>query len=186
MRPAEVRAALAQLGLSQGEAARLLGVRLRTMQRWVSGRPPMAEPAAQALRAWCRLAERGLAWRTNGLSIELEDLRTLAGARRQALEAILRRVAMRGWPKRRWRINVVRRRAATQGIVVNFNLLSDGSYVPASYRRLDGPSDVDRDRAIIEESIAAFADAAAKFAGHRSRDRFSANTPPPTARGVRS
>src|SRR5215471_12818582 len=74
MRPAEVRAALAQLGLSQGEAARLLGVRLRTMQRWVSGRPPMAEPAARALRAWCRLAERGLAWRTDGLSIELEDL----------------------------------------------------------------------------------------------------------------
>jgi hypothetical protein len=93
-------------------------------------------------------------------------LTTLTEARSRALEAILRRVAARGWPKRRWRINVVRCRAATQGIVVNFNLLSDGSYVPASYRRLDGSSDVDRDRAIIEESIVAFADAAAKLTTH--------------------
>ena len=66
MNAREFRDSLGRLGLSQAEAARLLGVKLRTVQRWAAGRPIVAEPAAQALRAWGRLAERGIAWRPTG------------------------------------------------------------------------------------------------------------------------
>lgn len=160
MRAAELRAALGRLGLSQAEAARLLGVRLRTVQRWIAGRPEVAEPAAQALRAWCRLAERGLVWRPDGEAIVVEDLALAAAARRRTLgfEEILARVAARGGPKRRWRVNIARRRAATQGIVVSFDQLADGSFLPASYCRTDGTADLRRDWPVVEEAIAVFAD----------------------------
>ena len=85
MNALDFRDSLAQLGLSQAEAARLLGVELRTVQRWAAGRPVVGEPAAQALRAWCRLAERGIAWRPDGDPVETEDLIALAGRRRAAL-----------------------------------------------------------------------------------------------------
>jgi len=159
-----LRAALGRLGLSQAEAARLLGVRLRTVQRWIAGRPEVAEPAAQALRAWCRLAERGLVWRPDGEAIVIEDFAVGAAARRRALgfEEILARVAARGGPKRRWRVNIARRRTATQGIVVYFNQLADGSFLPVSYRRTDGTADLRRDRAVVEEAIAVFAEFVAR------------------------
>jgi transcriptional regulator with XRE-family HTH domain len=59
----ELRSMIADLGLSQVEAARLLGVETRTVQRWIEGIHGVPEPVAQALHAWRRLAERGFAWR---------------------------------------------------------------------------------------------------------------------------
>ena len=47
-------------------------------------------------------------------------------------------------------------------MVVHFNRLADGSFLPASYRRLDGPAEFARDRALIEEGMAAFLDLAAR------------------------
>src|SRR5262245_44263618 len=86
MNAQEFRDGLACLGLSQAEAARLLGVKLRTVQRWAAGRPAVGEPAAQALKAWRRLADRGIAWRPDGDPVEAEDLVPLAARRRAALE----------------------------------------------------------------------------------------------------
>ena len=171
-----MRAALGRLGLSQAEAARLLGVRLRTVQRWIAGRPEVAEPAAQALRAWCSLAERGLPWRPDGEAIVIEDPAVVAAARRRSLdlEEILARVAVRGGPKRRWRVNIARRRAATQGIVVSFNLLGDGSFLPASYRRTDGRTDLRHDRPVVEEAIAVFADFVARTSAEWGKPRPTA------------
>ena len=37
MTPTELRAILATLGLTQGRTARLLGVNLRTVERWATG-----------------------------------------------------------------------------------------------------------------------------------------------------
>ena len=42
--------AIAQLGLSQNGAARLLGVDERTSRRWVSGERDVPEPAARFLQ----------------------------------------------------------------------------------------------------------------------------------------
>lgn len=159
----EFRSALNRLGLSQLEAARLLGVKSRTIQRWAAGSPPVGEPAAQALRAWCRLAEHGLAWRPDADPIDGEDLGVLARRRQQAigLEGMIKRVAARGGPKRRWRINLKRRRAMAGTISVMFNTLANGGFCPASYRRLDHVADRAEDNALIEEAIVSFAAAVA-------------------------
>jgi transcriptional regulator with XRE-family HTH domain len=159
----EFRLALCQLGLSQLEAARLLGVKSRTIQRWVAGNPPVGEPAAQALRAWCRLAEHGLAWRPDSEPIDSEDLGAVARRRQLAvgLEGMIRRVASRGGPKKRWRINLKRRRAMAGSISVTFNTLANGGFCPASYRRLDTSTNHAADVELIEEAIVAFAEAVA-------------------------
>jgi transcriptional regulator with XRE-family HTH domain len=155
----EFRASLNRLGLSQLEAARLLGVKSRTIQRWVAGSPPVGEPAAQALRAWCRLADHGIAWRPDADAIDDEDPGTFARRRQQAigLEAMIKRVAARGGPKKRWRVNLKRRRAMAGPISVMFNTLANGGFCPASYRRLDATADRAGDQAMIEEAIVCFA-----------------------------
>ncbi len=159
----EFRSALGQLGLSQLEAARLLGVKSRTIQRWVAGNPSVAEPAAQALRAWCRLAECGLAWRPDGTSLDAEELSATARRRQQAmgLDLMAKRIASRGGPSRRWRVNLKRRRAMAGPICVMFNAMANGGFCPASYRRQDGPAVRTRDSDLIEEAVTAFAVAVA-------------------------
>ncbi len=163
MDSSEFRGALAQLGLSQLEAAKLLGVKSRTIQRWVAGNPPVGEPAAQALRAWCRLAEHGIAWRPDSESIDIEDAATVARRRQQAigLEGMIKRVNARGGPKKRWRINLKRRRAMAGSIAVMFNTLANGGFCPASYRRSEGALDGASDTALIEEATVCFAAAVA-------------------------
>ena len=165
MNALEFRDSLARLGLSQAEAARLLGVKLRTVQRWAAGRPLVGEPAAQALRAWRRLAEQGIAWRPDSEPVEVEDPGAVAEHRRAALglAVLMRPVSGRrgGW-HRRWRINIERRRATSPAMVVHFNRLADGSFLPASYRRLGGPGEALGDRLLLEEATAAFLEAAAR------------------------
>lgn len=53
MTPAELRAELARLGLTQSEAARRLGIDPRTMRRWCGGEYDVP--------AWVPVALRGLA-----------------------------------------------------------------------------------------------------------------------------
>jgi hypothetical protein len=129
----------------------------------VAGSPPVGEPAAQALRAWCRLADHGIAWRPDADAIDDEDPGTLSRRRQQAigLEAMIKRVAARGGPKKRWRVNLKRRRAMSGPISVMFNTLANGGFCPASYRRLDGTGDRAGDQATIEEAIVCFAAAVA-------------------------
>jgi len=164
MNAQEFRGSLARLGLSQAEAARLLGVKLRTVQRWAAGRPLVGEPAAQALRAWRRLAEQGIAWRPDSDPVEVEDPVAVAEHRRATLglAVLLHPVSgQRGW-RRRWRINIERHRATSPAMVVHFNRLADGSFLPASYRRLGGPGEAPGDRLLLEEATAAFLEAAAR------------------------
>jgi DNA-binding transcriptional regulator YiaG len=57
MTPEALRATLARLGLTQAGAARLLGVRVTTMQRWCSGDREMPPPAIRLLWAMERHPE---------------------------------------------------------------------------------------------------------------------------------
>ena len=176
----EFRLALSQLGLSQLEAARLLGVKSRTIQRWVAGNPPVGEPAAQALRAWCRLAVQGLAWRPDSDPVDFEDLNVVARRRQQAigLESMIKRVASRGGPTKRWRINLKRRRAMAGSISVWFNTLANGGFCPASYRRLDHPANRAGDGELIEEAIVSFAEAVANAGPNRATRENEPERPP--------
>lgn len=51
MTPDALRALLSRLSLTQGQAARLLGVDARTMRKWACGERSMSEPACRLLRA---------------------------------------------------------------------------------------------------------------------------------------
>lgn len=56
MTPADLRAALSRLGLSQSEAARRCGVDPRTMRRWLAGDRRIPGPVVELVRTW--LAQR--------------------------------------------------------------------------------------------------------------------------------
>jgi DNA-binding transcriptional regulator YiaG len=52
MSAADLRAALARLGLSQSEAARRFGVNARTVRRWIVGDRPIPGPVIELIRTW--------------------------------------------------------------------------------------------------------------------------------------
>lgn len=60
---------LDKLKLSQIEAARLLSVTPRTINRWVSNPHEISGPAEQALKGWLRLQHYNLPWRP-----DMEDI----------------------------------------------------------------------------------------------------------------
>jgi DNA-binding transcriptional regulator YiaG len=59
MTPAQYRAAIKRLGLSQRQAARLLGVNDRTSRRWALGKSKIPTSVALALASVRRLAQIG-------------------------------------------------------------------------------------------------------------------------------
>jgi len=52
MTPADLRAALARLGLSQSEAARYCGVDPRSMRRWLRGDRRIPGPVVELVKTW--------------------------------------------------------------------------------------------------------------------------------------
>lgn len=65
----QVKDCLEKLGLQPADAARLLSVDVKTVDRWMAPVGKIPETAAQALRAWMRLAEMGLPWRPDELPL---------------------------------------------------------------------------------------------------------------------
>jgi DNA-binding transcriptional regulator YiaG len=59
MTAAEYRETIAQLGLSQVAAARLLGVDARTSRRWANGERDVSQPAARFLRFLLAIGRTG-------------------------------------------------------------------------------------------------------------------------------
>jgi transcriptional regulator with XRE-family HTH domain len=59
MTPHQYRAALQQLGLSQREAAQILGISLNSSNGYANGRP-IPEPVARLLRIFVYLHENGI------------------------------------------------------------------------------------------------------------------------------
>lgn len=59
MTPDEYRSAIEKLGLSQVEAARLLGVDERTSRRWACGERDVSPPAVRFLRYLIAIGKSG-------------------------------------------------------------------------------------------------------------------------------
>lgn len=59
MTPEQLRAALERLGLTQAEAARRLGVTLRSVQHWVSGSRKIGRPVAMLVEGWLKAGGPG-------------------------------------------------------------------------------------------------------------------------------
>ena len=170
MNAAELRANLKALGLSQLEAARLLGVKRRTINRWATGSQDVSGPAAQALIAWRRLAARGLAWRPDCVEVRFEAAPHPARDREweESLARRIESVAARGGPRLRWRISLSRHSVSAGGVTVYFDPVAAGLFVPTGYRRLDGQENPERDRLLIDEAVVVFAKAAEKAAARKT------------------
>jgi len=174
MPPAELHDHLAQLGLTQADAAVLLGVDPRTVRRWGEGSQEIPGPAEQALRAWLRLHHRALVWRPDGEAITTDDAEMIARHREHAigLDALLERVEARGGPAAPWQVDLERCVATLGPLHVSFYKLRNGGFSPQSYRRSDGPADTRRDWPLIEDAYACIAREFAKN-GSPPRTRFA-------------
>lgn len=148
-------ALLLELGLSQVEAARLLSVDPRTVRRWAEDPGEIPGPAEQALRAWRALHRFGLPWVPGSVDLVQTDPSQVAKSRAHAIElgALLRKVEKRGGPAAPWQVDVDRCRAMLGPLEVNFYRLPNGGFSPQSYRRKDGPADLERDWPIIEDAF---------------------------------
>jgi transcriptional regulator with XRE-family HTH domain len=156
----EFRDCLAQLGLTQTDAARLLEVDPRTVRRWAEGNAAdIPGPAVQALRAWLGLQRRGLPWRPGDGTAE-----QIAPHRAHAIELyeLLLRVDKRGGPSDAWNVDVERGQATLGPVKVWFYKLTNGGFSPSYYSRSDGHPDFKRDWPLIEDAFACIAKAFAE------------------------
>jgi hypothetical protein len=156
------------LGLTQAEAAHLLSTGARTVRRWAEDPSKMPGAAEQALRAWVRLHQRGLAWRPDGTVLASGDEEAIARHRQHAidLDALLERVRARGGPAAPWRVDLERCFATLGPIKVHFYRLRNGGFAPQTYSRADAAPDPQRDWQLIEDAFACIAEALARSPDH--------------------
>jgi len=153
MSPKELTESLSVLGLSQPEAAQLLGVSDRTVRRWLEGEE-VPGPVEQAFRAWRRLHARNFVWRPDTVAIIEDDQPQIAASRNHAIELskALERVKARGGPRMHWLVDRHGCRAILGPMEVSFYKLSNGSFSLANYTRKDGYPDVQRDQEFIDDA----------------------------------
>jgi predicted DNA-binding protein (UPF0251 family) len=165
MSPEDLRISFKMLGLDQAEAALLFDVSPRTVSRWIEGEA-VPGTVEQAVRAWRRLNERGLAWRPDSVSVLNEDQQQIAAQREHAvaLDEVLKRVEARHGPRFPWKVDLERCRATFGKMELSFYKLASGSFSPAHYRRQDILPDVQRDRELIDDAIFCIAKAMRKEA----------------------
>lgn len=166
MLPAHIIDCLRILDLSPKEAARLLSVDVKTVNRWLLGTVPVPGPVTVALRAWRRLQDLGLPWRPDeqffGILNEQEVAEQLRLHLQQAVELdqILQRVHARGGPAAPWKVDLEACEASLgDAMYVHFYRTNEGSFSPSTYRRTDREPDYDRDQPLLEDAIACIADA---------------------------
>jgi transcriptional regulator with XRE-family HTH domain len=156
MSPQELDAHLSHLGLTQSEAAQLLGVHPRTVRRWFEGEA-VPGPAEHALRAWLRLRQHNLPWRPDGEAIFENNQQQIDLYREDAvgLNEMLSNVKARGKATLPWLVDLERCRATLGGraeIEIWFYRLPNGGFTLSSYSRGDLPNDLRRDWELIEEA----------------------------------
>src|SRR5438105_2331851 len=101
-----------QLGLTQTEAAKLLGVTSRTVRRWLDDED-IPGPVEQALKAWLFLHQLNLPWGPDSVGVFEDDLAQINAARAHAITMghIIARVEVRGGARIPWGVNLKERYA---------------------------------------------------------------------------
>jgi hypothetical protein len=160
---ATFRKALDELGLAQREAARLLSSNERTVRRWAEEEGEIPGPVTTAVSAWIRLGRFGLPWRPDEVSLsglnESEITKQIALHRQHVvgLDEIIERVKKRGGPAAPWKVDLKKCQAILGPLEIGFYAMSNGQFSPSTYRRKDGPPDVERDQHLIEDAYACIA-----------------------------
>ncbi|MBR1130768.1 helix-turn-helix domain-containing protein [Bradyrhizobium iriomotense] len=141
------------LGLDPPEAAQLLGVSLRTLQRWLAGEE-IPGPAAAALKAWHQLHALHLAWKPDAISVFENDQAQIERARQHAQEVayLINLVEKRGGPKFRFSVSIAKGLATFGPFEVGFYSLANGGFSFSSYRRRDTSPDLARDKPFLEDA----------------------------------
>jgi transcriptional regulator with XRE-family HTH domain len=156
MTAAEFEQYLLRLNLTGIEAAQLLGVTPRTMQRWLEGvdGDEIPGPAEQALRAWIKLHDLGIPWKPDSRSINVNDEKSIRAHLQHAVEqaALIARVEARGGPRTVWVVDHSRGRAVSGKIEVAFYKLQNRGFSLANYTRRDIAPDLSRDKELIEDA----------------------------------
>jgi hypothetical protein len=149
----EVSDHLAYLQLSQGDAARLLGVVPRTVSRWLAGEE-VPGPVERALRAWHVMQRHALMWRPDTVSITENDQTQIGPTRENAIAVaqVIERVKARRGPRFPWLVDRQNCRAISGAMEVGFYRLKNGGFSLSTYRRSDMQPDVQRDVELIEDA----------------------------------
>jgi transcriptional regulator with XRE-family HTH domain len=164
----ELQEHIQALGLTQAEAAQLLGISPRTVTRWCAEGEEVSGPAEAALRAWRRLDARHLAWRPDSVSIVEDDAERIATHRQEAinLDDIQRRVEARGGPQLSWAVSLPESEATLERIHVSFYKLQNGGFSLSVYTRRDGVHpDLQRDWPLVEDAVFCIAQEFEKHGG---------------------
>ena len=144
---------LGNLALSESEAARLLSVAPRSVRRWCDGSIEVPGPVEQAIRAWQRLDELGMAWRPDGIPIWELDQTALFRDHAVELASLIRKVKERGGAAAPWEVDLPGRRARLGPLEVRFHVLANESFSPSCYSRKDCSPDIERDRQLLEDAF---------------------------------
>ncbi len=149
----ELERCFEQLGLSQTEAAELLGVAPRTVRRWLSDEE-IPGPVEQVFKAWVYLHKRHLPWGPHSVSVVEDDQIQIAMQRMHALNVnnIIARVKFRGGARLPWQVNLLEGYAELGAMRVRFIRLPNGSFSLSTYSRKDQPPSATRDREFIEDA----------------------------------
>ena len=156
----ELEAHLDILRITPAEAAQLLGISTRSLQRWSEGEEVPA-PAASALRAWRILAEHHIPWMPDAGTIFNDDQDQIQRHNRHSeeLAELLNEVEKRGGAKNRWTVDIAKGRATFGPFIITFYRLQSGSFSPAYCRRLDMPFNRVRDSSDVQDAYYCIAQA---------------------------
>jgi hypothetical protein len=168
---------LLMLGLTNDEIAEQLDVDTKTIRRWKRGDVAVPARVQEALRAWEHLESMGLPWRVGeeliGICDASEVREQIARYRESSigLSDILKRVEKRGGPAAPWEVDLERKSAQLGPIQVRFYRLVNGGFSPATYRRRDDQSTMERDKYLLEDAYACIAAAIAEERSSRKKHR---------------
>lgn len=167
MQSSSLRESLVTLGLNVLELAQLLGINVRTVQRWLSGDVEIPKSIDCVINAWMYLNQLGLPWRPDGFSVALlstEQVKNqllLQMENTKELVKIIKKVKSRGGPAAPWTVDLSAKKATLGDVWVRFYILPNGSFSPQSYGRFDKHPDLDRDQSILEDAYVCIVEAIA-------------------------
>jgi hypothetical protein len=160
-----------QLNLSPTEAARLLSVTPRTVNRWLKNPHEISGPAEQALRAWIILKDHNVSWRPDCVPIpflkeeEAEATYQIKNwvAKKYNLRVIniIKKVKKRGELSLPWQIDFKKGSIKLEKTIEVFFKMPSGKprnvrrqLVIFGYKRLDDQSaDIKHNQYLIEEAV---------------------------------